>query len=284
MWYVVSESVQGASHRRTGIPNQDAVNYWPPNGCGDVAIAAVADGLGSTKAFRSGIGAQLAVRVAIQHLTQQVEALEPNASLTMIHRLAKEQWPRNILHNWRDAVQEHWDTTPLDDSEALIFGAADAAALLPFDLSIYGTTLLVCVATPRFLVYLQLGDGDIVVLSENGVPSRPLSKDKRLLGNETTSLASDKALLDWRIQFIGLDSDKLVPPSLIMLATDGYGNSFQEDTGFLQVVTDLATIIRSQGRNYVSLELFGWLNEASACGSGDDVTVCVVGTCQTAES
>lgn len=94
MWYVVSASVQGAAHKRAGKPNQDAVLDRRADDAWEIVVAAVADGHGSSKSFRSAIGSKLAVESATEHLAQQAKRLEADASpLTMIRRFAQEQWP-----------------------------------------------------------------------------------------------------------------------------------------------------------------------------------------------
>jgi hypothetical protein len=63
------------------------------------------------------------------------------------------------------------------------------------------------------------------------------------------------------------------PPALILLATDGYANSFVNEEAFLQVATDIWEIIRDEGLATVTENLEGWLERASQEGSGDDITL-----------
>ncbi|MDQ3699739.1 MAG: protein phosphatase 2C domain-containing protein, partial [Chloroflexota bacterium] len=65
-WRVVGTSVRGASHRRHGLPNQDALRWWPESGLGPPLVLAVADGHGSAKCFRSDVGSRLAVAAAVE--------------------------------------------------------------------------------------------------------------------------------------------------------------------------------------------------------------------------
>ncbi|PQJ97452.1 hypothetical protein CXB77_01795 [Chromatium okenii] len=50
---------------------------------------------------------------------------------------------------------------------------------------------------------------------------RPFAKDARLIANETTSLCSEKAWNEMQICFQPLAG---APPTLILMATDGYAN------------------------------------------------------------
>ena len=63
------------------------------------------------------------------------------------------------------------------------------------------------------------------------------------------------------------------PPALILLATDGYANSFVNEAAFLQVGTDILEMIRTEGLETVQENLATWLAEASQDGSGDDITL-----------
>ena len=63
-WQAITATERGAAHRAAGIPNQDAVATVPLESGG--RVAAVADGHGHSRHFRSARGAQLAVSIACQ--------------------------------------------------------------------------------------------------------------------------------------------------------------------------------------------------------------------------
>jgi hypothetical protein len=100
--------------------------------------------------------------------------------------------------------------------------------------------------------------------------SSPLLKDQRLFANETTSLCSPEAWRDFRVCFQAVSH---APPPLILLSTDGYPNSFRDETGFRKVGSDLLEMIRDGGLDTVNDHLESWLAESTYAGSGDDVTV-----------
>src|SRR5450755_2660170 len=72
-WAVTGATIRGASHLRTGLPNQDALQYWLADGTAAAAILAVSDGHGSAPHFRSQIGSALAVHTAVDVLKELVE-------------------------------------------------------------------------------------------------------------------------------------------------------------------------------------------------------------------
>jgi hypothetical protein len=134
----------------------------------------------------------------------------------------------------------------------------------------YGATLLAVLIAEEYALFLQLGDGDIFTVSEDGSVSRPLSGDPRLFANETTSLCLKDADKDFRVAYWALGN---APPSLVFLSTDGYANSYPNEAAFLEVPADYLKQVRYHGLRLIESELAGWLEEVSKGGSGDDVTL-----------
>jgi hypothetical protein len=268
LWRAVGRSRRGAAHGRTGLPNQDAL--WLPEATLEwPLILAVADGHGSSKSFRSDRGAQLAVTTA-QTVCRHVPGNPPElTNLSAVKRWAEDHLPQEIVRCWREAVDEDIAAHPLAADEGDLPGiAAEHENLRPY--LAYGATLLVVVVTAAFILYWQLGDGDILTVADNGEVSKPLPGDERLFANETTSLCAEQAWRDVRTAFQVLVG---APPALILVASDGYANSYCDEAGFLQVGRDLLAIIRTEGLEYVDANLETWLDEVSRQGSGDDVTL-----------
>lgn len=272
-WQIIASTVRGASHIRTGLPNQDALRSPQPSERGAPIVLAIADGHGSVKSFRSAVGAQYAVDVAAEVLRGL--ALSAAEVLSVVADSAKieEQIARPIVAKWRDAVGQDLAARPFTEEELL--GASqhepgNREVVSANPVIAYGTTVLAALITEAFILYVQLGDGDIVTVSREGVVTRPLPTDARLFANETTSLSSSKAWQDFRVGGVPLTNE---PPELILLATDGYANSFRTDADFLKVGADYLDLLRTEGVHNVADTLPDWLEEASRLGSGDDVTV-----------
>ena len=276
-WRVIGASVRGAGHVRAGLPKQDAIRWLPEAGEGVPLTVAASDGHGSAKYFRSDAGALLAVDTAMQVMQEFLKGQPEGAAPSAIKRTAEERLPQELVRRWKEAVEAALRDTPFsaDELEGLAKsdGPAACQAVEASPLLAYGATLLIVVVTESFILYLQLGDGDILAVTEAGEVSRPLAGDERLFANETTSLCTPNAWRDMRVRFQVLSS---LPPALILLSTDGYANSFRDDAGFLKVGSDLLEIIRTDGLGKVRDSLEMWLTEASQAGSGDDVTLGVV--------
>ena len=74
-------SVRGASHEDSGTPCQDSARVLITD---KLAVAAVSDGHGSEKHFRSASGSEMAARVALRSVT---DFCERNGSTTQGRRL-----------------------------------------------------------------------------------------------------------------------------------------------------------------------------------------------------
>ena len=272
-WRTLKASVRGAAHDRAGLPNQDAVRVARFKD-GLPLIVALADGHGSAKCFRSQRGARLAVIVAQQVCGQLFKLDRPS----QIKRWAEEELPKGLVRCWRERVdrliarQNARQNTrqPFTPEELEPLDAASRRLVETHPYLVYGSTLLVVIVAPGFILYLQLGDGDLLTVSAAGEVERPIPKDERLIANETTSLCSDQAWNEVQVRFQTLAG---APPALILAATDGYANAFRDEAGFEQVGKDLWALLRDGGDAAVKPHLKDWLNEASQQGSGDDISV-----------
>jgi hypothetical protein len=255
-WQVAGQSVRGAVHERNGLPNQDAIHWLPDSGLGSSIVLAVADGHGSARYSRSHIGARLAVESSTQLVEEFLNSQTDAGHLSLIKDTTEEWLPRALVRKWVELVVEHLNSDPLEESEQSVVA--------------YGATLLVAAVTEQFALYLQLGDGEILTVSESGEVTRPLTRDDRLFGNETTSLCAPEAWRDFRVSFQPFVQS---PPALILLSTDGYPNSFRDESGFFKVGSDILNMIRENGLTFINDNLSGWLSDSTLAGSGDDVTL-----------
>ena len=264
-WQTIKASVRGASHCRSGLPNQDAVRVTRCRDDRGLCLA-LADGHGSAKSFRSQRGARLAVIVAQQVCGQLFNLDNPS----QIKRWAEDRMPHELVRRWREHVDKLLLRQPFTPQELASLDAVSRRQVEAQPYLAYGSTLLAAVVAPAFILYLQLGDGDILTVSTQGNIERPMPRDDRLIANETTSLCSDKAWNEVRISFQTLAG---APPALILVSSDGYANSYRDEASFQQVAQDMWAMLQGEGEAAVKPHLHEWLNDASQQGSGDDISV-----------
>lgn len=274
-WKVVAASVRGASHHRSGAPNQDAVRFWTNEQDREQVVLAVSDGHGSGRHFRSHIGADLAVRTAVCVLQPQVQQGKDSPDRFRIQDLAGEVFQRRLVASWQQAVTAHFKENPFSDEELEALDdpqetqARQAVESIP--ILAYGATLLVVAANQEGTCFLQLGDGDILIVDREGQTCRPLDPDERLTANQTTSLCQFEAWKEFRTRYVSRQHSP--PPALVLVSSDGYANAFRSEEDFLQIGWDYLQMSREEGLEGVARVLPEILSEASTQGSGDDITL-----------
>ncbi|MCE0522202.1 MAG: protein phosphatase 2C domain-containing protein [Methylacidiphilales bacterium] len=274
-WTALSASVRGASHERGGVVNQDAVRLKNPTGADDALVLAVADGHGSARSFRSARGSALAAECAVRELRRFIRRLGPRAPLSQVRSQARIRWPKALLAAWKSAVRTDLVANPFSQIEFAAYPDSPPVVKRGEELPLtaylaYGATLIAVAISPRYILYSQLGDGDILTVQADGTVSRPLPRQHEFMANQTVSLCSDHAPGEFQIR---VDALRGAAPALVMLSTDGYANCFGNDEDFFQVGADLLTYLRSQGVDFVGEKLDHWLRQSSHDGSGDDITV-----------
>lgn len=289
-WRCIGESVKGASHVRSGLPNQDAIRWFPESGIGLPLILAVSDGHGSAKSFRSDKGSCFAVETAIKVIQEFfLSSQSSDINFSALKDAAQRLLPPRLVNEWRKAVNKDLGLSENDeekltnkpnftDEEKQILvdkdGEAAWQAVENNYFLAYGATVLAVLVTEFFIVYIQLGDGDILEVDSKGNTTRPLERDPNLIANETTSLCMNKAWNEFQVHI------KLYPqgtpkeiPALILVSTDGYSNSFSTDEGFFKIGQDYQQMFKSNLTEEVRQKLEGFLQETSEKGSGDDITL-----------
>lgn len=163
-WRVVSASVRGKRHEKTGQPCQDAHEWRVLPG--NVLVAAVADGAGS--AALADRGASLAVKSAVEQIAK-TDPLRPENEAAL----------RLLLLAAVNAARES------------ILAEATLQKKPPRD---FATTLIVLLAAPNLVGAAQVGDGAVVITEPGGKTVALTSPIQAEYLNETTFLTSPDAV------------------------------------------------------------------------------------------
>ena len=250
----------GASHVRKNKPNQDygAVESIAVSPDSQIYVLAVSDGHGSEKSFRSDIGSKTAVNIAIEELknlfSKQPSFDQINSQTDII--------TRRIIFEWKKFVKIHFIENPVNNEDLEIKSDLDIQ-------KIYGATLLVVLITSEYVLYLQIGDGNILAVDGSGNYFEPFEVDPLILGTDTHSLCEKDAIKYCQIRVV--PHQQL--PLFVFITTDGLPNSFASDKAFSSSVADIYRIIKKHGLDLVKDEMKGWLKDYTEQGSGDDITI-----------
>jgi hypothetical protein len=165
-WQAVAKSVIGTKHIKSETPCQDYSDYKIIDK-ESVIIGAVSDGMGSAKF--SQIGSKLAVETTLNYLQNEAN------------------WRYKIDGN---AWKEHFKKLLIEVRTKLDIYAKN------HELNIHdlACTLIAFVATPKWLVAMQIGDGLIVVGANNEDYELLFQPDKGEFANETTPVTSSTAV------------------------------------------------------------------------------------------
>ena len=218
----------------------------------DTVALAIADGHGTSR--HADVGARLAVQVALAALVRFAEDLGERASNPIeVQKYAEHPLRAHLVREWKERVRAkaESDETPLRE---------------------YGSTLLAAVATPDFLLLGQLGDGDVLLVDEDGAVDVPLPADPASFADETLSLCLPEAEHSFRVRVLPAPERE----SLLLLSTDGYGKSYPTDPAFRQIGPDYLALVREHGISGLAPLLRGFLEKVTTLGSGDDIALALL--------
>lgn len=253
-------SVKGASHEEIGEGCQDSARIY----MGDsFAVAAVADGHGSEKHFRSAAGSEMATRIAIRSIcdfcerNNGLDKIFPDNPSNTARRIAA-----NIICGWNSEIAAHIKLLPLNGREKAIVEKHGGIA----NEVMYGATLIVAGLTENICFGLQIGDGSFCALDDRGEMIFPMPEDAKLVGNLTTSLCDNDAIGNFRYFY------REGGYSGVMLSSDGLINSFLNESDFLKFGRRVLTAVNDGATS----PLGEHLKTRSRCGSRDDISIAAI--------
>jgi hypothetical protein len=265
-WLALTATNRGATHQLHGLPNQDAIAVRQIQQ--DGLVAAVADGHGHHRHFRSARGSELAVAIACQAAAELAERLDDFEAASEIESDVLSTLVPAITSLWRAAVRDDLAEEPFTIAEEEARAFADDALIA------YGTTLLLAITWRNWLVLTQIGDGDIVCIRPDGRALLPVPGDPSLDGRQTTSLCGPRAELEFRAAVV---NTAITPLLGVLLASDGYGNAQAAESWPDAVGSDLAEQIGDREPEWLAEQLPLWASHcASTDGSADDTTIALL--------
>ena len=260
-----SRSVIGASHIKTGLVCQDSSAHLVTD---NYAIAVVADGHGSKKHFRSNRGSKFAVEATIETIQKFYEnSGEFEENLPLNHKLIIKNIQKQIISNWNVKVKKDLENEPVTDEEKSPFTEDEFKEIQPE--SYYGTTLIAAVSGKDYTFGIQIGDGSLVAVFEDGSTVMPMEYNESAPANVTASICNANAARMFCSYYIGNRT-----PVALFTSTDGLYTSFGSEYDFL----DYHTIIASQLENIENFKttITNNITKRSQYGTEDDISLSCV--------
>lgn len=271
-WICFKTSVKGANHTANELPNQDAIKTFPEFSylVSDL-IVCTADGHGSNNCPRSDIGAKIAVQVSVNELSELVNAYNHIKGTTNIELFIKsfaEKLPRKIIWQWRETLKDYHSKNPFESSDETI------DTEVPY--KIYGSTLMSALCSAEFLLLMQIGDGNIVIIDKNNNIEYPIKSDEEQLANYTYSISSNDAEQHYHFKFLHSVEDI----KAIIISTDGFYNSFIDRESYQSTILKLIDYVVTKLKNgealIINKELTKMMESVTSTGSGDDISLCII--------
>jgi serine/threonine protein phosphatase PrpC len=301
-WRTVTATVTGASHIRKWLReqnrernsvgenendmeyikalNQDRVNIshgTPVNANNgsktNPTVVAVSDGHGGAKYIRSGIGAGFAVlsacRMATLNLNLSNEMRGADIEQVVSHIKTR------VLDAWFNDVDDYTIKHPFKDEEFVALSEKARKDLAANPRKAYGCTLLWVVGYNDLIITFQLGDGNIILLYEDGRVESTTDLSIHEPGEETESLCTIKSPHEIQHQIFRSGEQDGGLPVLVAISSDGLYKSYEHNEDFLKIPQICLETLKEKNFNHELVEstIKDFLHVVTEKGAGDDTTL-----------
>ena len=244
---IFENSVTGYKNLVRGSKSQDYIDYKYDD---KYIICSVADGHSTTFFKHSLDGAKFACEASIDILSENfdidIEKLE--------EKLINYEIQKHIDSRWRYLVEEHYKK--------------NYPNVFKTEYIKYSTTLLSVLITDKFILYLKLGDGDIVLKSKDGY---------KYVINARNNLTVDSLGREGEYRNMMYSLEKIEENENISIAlfTDGYSNAFKNKFDLFNSIE--STLQKYNKSIFSRFRLFNtyvnYLNSISKNITHDDISI-----------
>ncbi len=244
---IIKNSVIGYKNLIKGCNSQDYIDCKEDE---EYIVCCVADGHSTSFFEHSSDGAKFACKAAISVLSENfdinIESLE--------NKLLNYEIQKEIDSKWKYLVEEHYKKIYPN--------------VFKIEYIKYATTLLSVLITDKFILYLKLGDGDIVVKDKRGYKI-PINTRSNLT---VDSLGREDEYKHIRYKIEKIEEKKDIS---IALFTDGYSNAFKnKDDLFYSIENTLQKYNKSIFSRFMLLKTYtNYLNSISKNVTYDDISI-----------
>ena len=229
--YAFHCTVRGYSHIKNGTVCEDYSDSYSDE-AGQYYVAAIADGHGDPKCFRSERGSKFAVEAAVSTLKSFAEEILENEKFqnqfledNMYQKNRIRALTNEVYYKWEEAVLTDFKTDSPAQELLMEQGYPETGLKDEESLHIYGATIIAALLLPQCLVLIHQGDGRCEVIYNDGTVDQPVPWDDRCYEERTTSLCNEDVLPSFRHCVIDF---KQKMPIACYVCSDGVEDSYRD--------------------------------------------------------
>ncbi|MCR8745014.1 protein phosphatase 2C domain-containing protein [Romboutsia lituseburensis] len=227
--------------------SQDSLKYKSSK---DYIICSVADGHSSDFFEYSHIGSKLACDISIDVIENEVDKNKDDLLMMLNNEIIQ----KKIYDKWMFEVKEdYYKTHP---------------KAYKIEYLKYSTTLVTVAMTKRYILYLKIGDGEIIVNNDKNFLKVVPTKNNNIVD----SLGREDAFKNILFHVEDINDSAI---DNIILFTDGYGNSFENEINLYKSL--IKTINKYNSNIFSRLKLLKeynlYLTKLSESNSKDDISI-----------
>lgn len=279
-WGVIGASVQGPYHKNKGQPNEDAIGWFQKKPGKLPVILSVADGVGDETCFRSARGSRFAIEASLESCRKHIRKIQYWHDEQLRYCLLDD-----IIERWNQKISEDIRNNPFSPEEELISTKRVQHALSHItdaeriDQSTfirsypYSTTLNTVIVTRTAIIALQVGDGDIVSVQDDGSATEIFPH-----GTECGVIP----LSDPNVKkFCTISRKRMdtIRPLILYVSSDGYSAGYDTSKGMPQFDEIIAFEFHSKIQDFslaAIQEALPSLLEELSQGSFDDLSLGII--------
>lgn len=233
----------GYSHVKSNMECEDyAASFSDPQGRYYIGVSC--DGHSDKNCFRSATGARFGCESAIEVLQRFFEAYLNQEGTKVPAKQFEDRIKRSIKVCWDRKVYADIEKNPVTEKELAelneqvqkLYASGKSVS------SIYGTTLLAVAICEEFFLALQIGDGTMLCVDQEGKYDTPLPEDPKSASGEPSSLCDDEDLFTRDKAFRSCVLDRI--PQIVLVTSDGMGDSM-DSLIFKELIRELFTKIET---------------------------------------
>lgn len=266
-YFAFARSHVGFSHISSQKPCQDYSLTFDDD---ETTVIVVSDGHGSDNFPRSDRGSRIACEVAINSAREFLKDLNvADIDDEYLRDEIVRQLCKHILFRWNILVAQDAEVNPFSESEVEKVSDKYKGGYLSGEEvgHAYGSTLILVIVTHEFCLAIRNGDGQCVVVDNDGNFATPIPWNDKCEFNATTSICDSEAIDDFNYYYT-----KDIPAA-VFIGSDGVDDSYTSIEELYNLYRKICKKVIDDGPDVATEYVEKFLPELTKQGSFDDVSI-----------